>query len=85
MPTHNDVTSITVTGSTATGWTATIYYTDASGNAKIGESTDSKIVDQAKYIRDKWDNGKTVSFTFDVGADGKITHITTSASPPTGN
>jgi len=85
MPTQSDVSSLTVTGSTLTGWTVKIYYTDADGNDQIGESKDEKIVEQGKYIRGKWDDGKTVNFTFDVDANGKITHITTSASPPSGN
>lgn len=79
--TQTNATAISVTGSSLTGWSVKIWYVDDDGNAVSATSENDKVVEQGKFIRDKWFEGKSVDFAFEVD-NGVITSITTPVQKP---
>jgi hypothetical protein len=78
--TQDNATSLTITGY-GSGTTGVLNYADDAGNAKHAASDKKDIVDQLKYIRDQWKEGKSVTFIFEVEGD-VLKSITVGVSKP---
>jgi hypothetical protein len=86
MPTQDNATAVAVTGSSSAGWTGKIFYNDDNGDPCCASSTNDKIVEQIKFIRDKWADGKSVNFSFELDVDGiTIIGVTTTTPKPSGS
>jgi len=83
MPNQDDATSVSVSGCSTAGWTVKIYYTDGNGGERHATSHDEKVVEQVKFIRDQWQAGKSVTFSFIVSGP-TLDSVTTSTSKPSG-